>query len=62
LFLDISDGSTSCIQVNAHPEVVKLLFEQESDQLEEIQNRYNTKIQLNPDPNLHQEQYEIIHC
>jgi ribonuclease G len=62
LFLDMSDGSTSCIQVNAHPEVVKLLFEQESEQLEEIQSKFNTTIQLNPDPNLYQEQYEIIHC
>jgi Ribonuclease G/E len=51
-----------CIQVTAHPEVVKLLFEQESEQLEEIQKKYNTKIQLLPDPNLFQEQYEILMC
>ncbi len=59
---DISDEYSSCIRVTAHPEVVKLLFEQESDQLEDIQKKYNTKIQLNPDPNLFQEQYEIVSC
>jgi ribonuclease G len=59
---DISDEYSSCIRVTAHPEVVKLLFEQESDQLEEIQKKYNTKIQLNPDPNLFQEQFEIANC
>lgn len=56
----ISDDSSACIRVNAHPEVVKLLFEEESDHVDELQRRYNTKIQLNPDPNLYQEQYEII--
>jgi Ribonuclease G/E len=39
--------------------VVHLLLEEGSDQLEKIQKRYNTKIQLNPDPHLYQEQYEI---
>ncbi len=58
----ITDEYSSCIRVTAHPEVVKLLFEQESDQLESIQGQYNTKIQLNPDPNLYQEQYEIVNC
>lgn len=59
---DISDEHSACIRVTAHPEVVKLLFEQESDELEEIQKKYDTKIQLNPDPNLFQEQYEIVRC
>jgi hypothetical protein len=30
--------------------------------LEEIQKKYDTKIQLNPDPNLFQEQFEIASC
>jgi ribonuclease G len=60
--LHIANDASPCIKVTAHPEVVKLLFEQESDQLEEIQQKYNTKIQLNPDPNLFQEQYEIVRC
>jgi ribonuclease G len=59
---DMADENVPCIQVTAHPEVVKLLFEQESDQLEEIEKRYKTKIQLIPDPNLFQEQYEIVLC
>jgi Ribonuclease G/E len=45
--------------VTAHPEVVKLLFEQESEKLEEIQKKHRITIELNPDQNLHQEQYEI---
>jgi ribonuclease G len=56
----IADDGSPCIRVNAHPEVVKLLFEEESDQLDELQRKYSTKIQLSPDPNLYQEQYEII--
>jgi ribonuclease G len=58
----ITDEYSSCVRVTAHPEVVKLLFEQESDQLEAIQRQYDTKIQLKPDPNLYQEQYEIVNC
>ncbi|MBI4963858.1 MAG: Rne/Rng family ribonuclease [Desulfomonile tiedjei] len=60
--LHIANDGSPCIKVTAHPEVVKLLFEQEVDQLEEIQQKYHTKIQLNPDPNLFQEQYEIVPC
>jgi ribonuclease G len=56
---DIADNRSSAIRVSAHPEVVKLLFEQEREQLEAIQKKYDTTIQLNPDPNLFQEQYEI---
>jgi ribonuclease G len=56
---DIADNRSTTVTVTAHPEVVKLLFEQERDQLESIQRRYGTAIQLNPDPNLFQEQYEI---
>jgi ribonuclease G len=55
----ISDDNAPCIQVTAHPSVVKLLFEQESDKLEMIQKNHDTKIQLHPDPNLYQEQFEI---
>jgi ribonuclease G len=56
---DIADNRSAAIRVSAHPEVVKLLFEQEREQLESIQRKYDTTIQLNPDPNLFQEQYEI---
>ncbi|MCX5872182.1 MAG: Rne/Rng family ribonuclease [Deltaproteobacteria bacterium] len=54
----IADGCSN-IKVTAHPEVVKLLFEQESEKLENIQKKHRATVQLNPDPNLHQEQYEI---
>jgi len=56
----MSIENVASITVNAEPEVVKILFEEESHQLERIQNKYNTRIQLNPDPNLSQEQYEIV--
>jgi hypothetical protein len=39
-----------------------MLLEEESDQLERIQHRFNTTIQLHPDPNLYQEQYGIGIC
>lgn len=58
----ISDDNAPRIRVTGHPEVIKLLFEQESDQLEEIQKNLRTTIELNPDPNLYQEQYEIVSC
>ncbi|MEW6136955.1 MAG: Rne/Rng family ribonuclease [Thermodesulfobacteriota bacterium] len=56
----ISDDSPYGVQVHAHPEVVQLLFQEEGDQLDEIQRKHNTQIQLLPDPNLYQEQYEIV--
>jgi ribonuclease G len=59
---DIAAEHSSCIKVTAHPEVVQMLLEEESDQLEEIQHRFNTTIQLHPDPNLYQEQYGIANC
>lgn len=59
---ELADEYSECLQVTANPEVLKLLFEQENDQLEEIQRKHNTKILLNPDPNMVQEQYEINNC
>jgi ribonuclease G len=56
----MSVENSRSITVNAEPEVVKILFEEESHHLESFQAKYNTKIHLNPDPNLPQEQYEII--
>jgi ribonuclease G len=56
----VSDDHSPTISVTAHPEVIKLLFEQESDLLDELQVKHHTTIQLNPDPNLYQEQFEIV--
>jgi ribonuclease G len=56
----VSDDHSPTISVTAHPEVIKLLFEQESDLLDELQKKHHTTIQLNPDPNLYQEQFEIV--
>ena len=57
---ELADDDDARIKVTAHPEVVQRLLEEESDQLEKIQGKFNTTIQLNPDSNLSQEQYEII--
>ncbi|MBI5249261.1 MAG: Rne/Rng family ribonuclease [Desulfomonile tiedjei] len=59
---ELADEYSECLRVTANPEVLKLLFEQENNQLEEIQRKHNTKIVLNPDPNMVQEQYEITNC
>jgi ribonuclease G len=53
------EGSTS-VHVTANPEIVQLLLEEESDQLEALQFKFSTRIHLNPDPNLYQEQFEIV--
>jgi ribonuclease G len=52
--------NTPNVTVRAHPEIVKTLFEEESDQLEGIQKDYGAKVQLAPDHNLYQEQFEIV--
>lgn len=57
---EMADGHSEKITVTAHPEVVQLLLEEGSDQLEKIQRDYHTTIQLNPDTNLYQEQFEIV--
>ncbi|MEJ2716482.1 MAG: Rne/Rng family ribonuclease [Deltaproteobacteria bacterium] len=59
---DIASEHSPCIRVTAHPEVIQMLLEEESDQLEKLQQRFNTTIQLHPDPNLYQEQYGIANC
>ncbi|MBM4326183.1 MAG: Rne/Rng family ribonuclease [Deltaproteobacteria bacterium] len=55
----LCDDHTRGVQVTAHPEIVKMLLEEQSEELERIQNKYATRIQLNADPNLYQEQYDI---
>jgi ribonuclease G len=55
----ISHYSSRHVRVSAHPDVLRMLFEQESEQLEEIQRLRQTTIQLVPEPNLSQEQFEI---
>lgn len=57
---EMADQHTASVKVTAHPEVVQLLLEEGSDQLEKIQKKHSTKVQLNPEPNFNQEQYEIV--
>jgi ribonuclease G len=57
---ELADEHAASVTVTAHPEVVHLLLEEASDELERIQRKHMTKVQLNPDPNLNQDQYEIV--
>jgi ribonuclease G len=57
---ELADDPNAKLTVTAHPDVVQLLLDEGSAQLETIQKKYHTVIQLNPDPNLSQEQYEIV--
>jgi ribonuclease G len=57
---DLADDPFAKLTVTAHPDVVQLLLDEGSAQLEKTQKKYNTRIQLNPNPNLSQEQYEIV--
>jgi ribonuclease G len=59
IYRHMNTDNASSIKVSAHPEVVKILFEEESGELEQLQTKFEVKIQLNPDHNLYQEQYEI---
>jgi ribonuclease G len=54
------DEGSASVHVTANPEIVQLLLEEESDQLEALQRKFSTRIHVNPDPNLYQEQFEII--
>lgn len=57
---ELADDPSAKLTVTANPDVVQLLLDEGSAQLEKIQTKYTTRIQLNPNPNLSQEQYEII--
>ncbi|MFH0822708.1 MAG: Rne/Rng family ribonuclease [Pseudomonadota bacterium] len=56
----LCDDQCSELRVTAHPEAVKLLLEEESEELERIQTKYNARVHSHPDPNLYQEQFEIV--
>ena len=54
------DEQSASVHITANPDIVRLLLEEESDQLEALQNKFSTRIVLDPDPNLYQEQFEIV--
>jgi Ribonuclease G/E len=45
--------------VNCHPSVAELLTNVERTELRYLMDRYNKSIQVKPQPNYHQEQYDI---
>jgi ribonuclease G len=51
--------SEQTLVVNCHPEVAKILLNEERTELRYLMDRYNKSIQVKPQPNYHQEQYEL---
>ena len=47
------------ITVTAHPSVAELLSDEERTGLEDIENRYNVKVAIRENSNLHQENYKV---
>lgn len=55
--MNLPQGST--VMINANPIVAELLSDEERQGLEGIERRYNIKLIVNKDDNLHQEHYDI---
>ncbi len=51
--------SEQTLVVNCHPEVAKILLNEERVELRYLMDRYNKSIQVKPQPNYHQEQFEL---
>ncbi len=50
----------STLIIQCHPLVAELLTDEERGGIEEIESRFNVKINIKEDPTLHQENFEII--
>jgi Ribonuclease G/E len=50
----------STLLVNCHPDVAALLQGDERAELRHLMDRYNKSILIRPQPNFHQEQYDIV--
>ncbi|MFZ3090769.1 MAG: Rne/Rng family ribonuclease [Nitrospirota bacterium] len=56
-----SSSKNNKIMVNVNPTVANLLYDEERQGIDELENRYKKKIAIKEDPNLHQEQYDIVY-
>jgi ribonuclease G len=48
------------VVLGVHPSVAALLYDEERQGIEDLENEYNLKIVINPDTGLHLEQYDIV--
>jgi len=48
------------VVLGVHPSVAALLYDDERQGIEDLENEYNLKIVINPDTGLHLEQYDIV--
>ncbi|MEK6678853.1 MAG: Rne/Rng family ribonuclease [Nitrospirota bacterium] len=55
-----ASSSSSKIMVTVNSSVANLLYDEERQGIDELENRYKKKIIIKADPNLHQEQYDIV--
>ncbi|MFQ5454589.1 MAG: ribonuclease E/G [Nitrospirota bacterium] len=47
------------IAIKANPDIANLLFDEERDSIEDLEEKYNIKIIVKSDPNIHIEQFDI---
>ena len=55
-----ASSTSSKIMVTVNPAVANLLYDEERQGIDELESRYKKKISIKADPNLHQEQYDIV--
>lgn len=55
-----ASSTSSKIMVTVNSSVANLLYDEERQGIDELENRYKKKIIIKADPNLHQEQYDIV--
>ncbi len=55
-----ASSTSSKIMVTVNSSVANLLYDEERQGIDELENRYKKKIVIKADPNLHQEQYDIV--
>ncbi len=53
--------SRGMLQINAHPSIIMFLTEDRSSRKQDLVRSGHRRIQLNPDPDLQLDQYEIVH-
>lgn len=55
-----ASSTSSKIMVTVNSSVANLLYDEERQGIDELEDRYKKKIIIKADPNLHQEQYDIV--
>ena len=50
---------TKKLKVIAHPDVAQMLFDEERSAIENLESKYHRSIEIQANPQLHHEQYEV---